>query len=102
MKRNWTAVAAAALMVAFVAPMAHTSVAWADSISSVEGARAKERQGRYLTRQDREKLRRYGGNDDYGYGWRGYRGYDYGYYGGGPGVSVYIGPGGGYYGPYDY
>ena len=99
MNRNWTAAAAAALMMAFVAPMAHTSMAWADSISGVEGARAKERQGRYLNGQDREHLRRYGGNDD---SWRGYRGYDYGYYDSGPGVSVYIGPGGGYYGPYDY
>ena len=93
-KRNWTAAAAAALMVAFVAPMAQ-----ADSISSVEGARAKERQGRYLNRQDREQLRRYGGNDD---SWRGYRGYDYDGYGyDGPGVSVYVGPRG-YYGPYGY
>ncbi|WP_291159957.1 hypothetical protein [Hyphomicrobium sp.] len=92
-KRNWTAAAAAALMVAFVAPMAQ-----ADSISGVEGARAKERQGRYLNRQDREQLRRYGGNDD---SWRGYRGYDYSYGYDGPGVSVYVGPRG-YYGPYDY
>ena len=91
MKRNWTAAATAALIVAFVAPTAQ-----ADSISSVEGARAKERQGRYLNRQDREKLRRYGGNDS---SWRGYRDYDYGY--DGPGVSVYVGPGG-YYGPYGY
>jgi len=98
MNRNWTAAAAAALMVAFVAPMALTSTARADSISGVEGARAKERQGRHLNRQDREHLRRYGGNDD----WRGYRGYDYGYYDSGPGVSVYIGPSGGYYSPYDY
>jgi len=94
MKRNWTAEATAALMVAFVAPMAQ-----ADSISSVEGARAKERQGRYLNRQDREKLHRYGGNDE---SWRGYRGYDDGYYDRGPGVSIYVGPGGGHYGPYDY
>ncbi len=68
-------------------------------ISGVEGARAKERQGRYLNRHDREQLRRYGGNGDYG--WRGgYRDYDYGYYDG-PGVSVYVGPRGGY-GPYGY
>jgi len=92
-KRTLMAAAGAALMAAFVAPTVQ-----ADSISGVEGARAKERQGRYLNRGDREQLRRYGGNDDYGYGYR-YRGYD-GYYDRGPGVSVYIGPGG--YGPYDY
>lgn len=55
--------------------------AQADSISSVEGARSKERSGRVLNRQDREKLRRYGGNDD-GYNsygsYRGYRSYEYG------------------------
>lgn len=63
----------------------------ADSIGDVEGARAKERQGRYLNGMDREQLRRHGGNDDYG--WRsGYRdGYydDAGSYGG---ASVYVGP----------
>lgn len=87
----------AALGIALAAPIAQ-----ADSISGVEGARMKERQGRYLTRQDREYLRRYGGNDDYGYGYRGYgwRGYGYGPYDG-PGVSVYIGPSP-YYGPYGY
>jgi hypothetical protein len=94
MKWNLAAAASAALIVAFVTP-----VAQADSISGVEGARAKERQGRYLNRHDREQLRRYGGNADYG--WRGrYRDYDYGYYDG-PGVSVYVGPRGGY-GPYGY
>jgi hypothetical protein len=107
MKWNWAAAVGCAAIVAFVTPIAH-----ADSIGEVEGARAKERQGRYLTRQDREQLRRYGGNDDGYYGWRrGYRDYDYGdygwrgryrdygyydggYYDGGPGVSVYVGPGG--------
>lgn len=91
MKWNWAAAASAALIVAFAAPV----VAQADSISGVEGARAKDRAGYYLTRQDREHLRRYGRNDDYGYGWRGYR--DYGYYDDyydEPGVSVYVGPGG--------
>ena len=90
MKWNWAAAASAALMVAFVTP-----VAQADSISGVEGARAKERQGRYLNRHDREQLRRYGGNADYGWrrGYRDYGYYDDGYYGG-PGVSVYVGPGG--------
>lgn len=38
----------------------------ADTVESVEGARAKERQGRWLDRQDRDQLRRWGGNDDYG------------------------------------
>jgi hypothetical protein len=69
------------------------TAAYADSISGVEGARAKERQGRYLNRGDREELRRYGGNDDYR--WRArYRDYEYydGY--GGPGVGIYVGPGG--------
>jgi hypothetical protein len=74
--------------------------AQADSISDVENARAKDRAGYGLSRQDREKLRRYGGNDDYGY--RG--GYsDYGYYDRpyGGGVSVYVGPRYNY-GPYGY
>jgi len=87
----------AALSVALVLALA-VPVAWADSISDVEGARAKERQGRYLTRQDREHLRRYGGNDDYGYRWRGYEDGP-SYYG--PGVGVYVGPRP-YYGPYGY
>ena len=78
---KWTCAVAA--MVMALAP----SMALADSISSVENARAKERQGRYLDAQDREQLRRWGGNDGYGG-----RDYDYGPY-------VY---GGGYYGPYDY
>jgi hypothetical protein len=77
----------------------------ADSISAVEGARAHERQGSYLTRQEREKLRRYGGNDD-GY-YSGRRGYGYR---SGPSVGIYVGPGyggygyasPGYYGPYAY
>lgn len=79
--------------------------AQADSISDVEGARAHERQGTHLTRQEREKLRRYGGNDD-GY-YSGRRGYGYR---SGPSVGVYVGPGyggygysnRGYYGPYGY
>jgi hypothetical protein len=89
MKWNWAAATGAALIVAFATPIAQ-----ADSIGGVEGARAKDRAGYYLNRQDREHLRRYGRSD--GYGWRrGYRdyGYDDGYYGG-PGVSVYVGPGG--------
>jgi hypothetical protein len=90
MKTSFAAAVGAAMLFAFAVPSAQ-----ADSISGVEGARAKERQGRYLNRTDREELRRYGGNDDY---WRGrYRDYgyrDYDYYGGGPGVSVYVGPAG--------
>lgn len=91
MKRTFIAIIGAVSIAAFAAPIAH-----ADSISGVEGARAKERQGRYLNRSDREHLRRYGGND--GYGWRGhYRSYDDDYYAyddGPGGVSVYVGPGG--------
>ncbi len=82
----------AAVGLALAAP-----VAQADSIAGVEGARAKERQGRHLNRQDREHLRHYGGNDDYGYR---YRGYGYDSYDG-PGVGVYIGPRRSY-GPYGY
>lgn len=73
--------------------------AQANSIGEVENARAKERSGYHLSRQDREQLRRHGANDD-SYGWRG--GYsDDGYYGDRPygGASVYIGPR--YYGAYD-
>ncbi len=72
-------IASAAMAVA-LAP----SMAAADTIESVEGARAKERQGRWLDSQDREQLRRWGGNDDYAryrYGRydRGYGdGYDHG------------------------
>lgn len=73
-------------------------VAQADDISSVEGARAKDRQGAYLTRQERDHLRRHGSNDDYGYRGRydGYGTYD------GPRVGVYVGPPPRYYGPYGY
>lgn len=72
------AIAGAAIAFAMV-----PTTGWADSIGSVENARAKERQGRWLDRQDREQLRRWGGNDDgghYGYGrYSGYYGdYDYG------------------------
>lgn len=78
----------AALMVCAFGPAA----AQADSISDVEGARAKDRAGYHLSRQDRDQLRRHGANDD-SYGWRG--GYsDDGYYGERRhrGASVYIGP----------
>lgn len=78
--------------------------AYANSISEVEGARAHERQGGYLTRQNREQLRRYGGNDDGYYSGRrgyGYRGYGYrGYgYNGGPSFGIEVGP---RYGGYGY
>ncbi len=88
-------------MVAIAALFATGGISQADSISHVENARAKDRAGYYTSRSDREKLRRYGRNDDYGYSYRGY-GYD-GYYDGGPGVAVYVGPRHGYYdGPYGY
>jgi hypothetical protein len=83
---KWKYILASAAMAFLLAP----SASWADSISTVEGARAKERQGRWLNRQDREQLRRWGGNDDYrGYGYRPY--YD-GYYGRGPSVRFYSYP----------
>lgn len=90
MKKTLAAIISAVSVAASAAPV----VAHADSISGIEGARAKDRQGRYLTRHDREQLRRYGSSDDYG--WRGYRGYGYydDYYDGGSGVGVYVGPGG--------
>jgi hypothetical protein len=65
----------------------------ADSVTEIENARAKERQGAYLNRRDREQLRRWGGNSDYGR--YDYRPYDNGYYGSydyGPGVSIYVDP----------
>jgi hypothetical protein len=73
MKFTRTIAVAAALMLT-------PAMAQANSIGAVEGARAKERQGAYLTGQDVEQLRRYGGNDDYGYS---YGPYTYGdaYYG---------------------
>jgi hypothetical protein len=92
MNRIWIAVATAISAVAFVAP-----VAMADAIADVEGARAKERAGYYLSSQDRDNLRRYGGNVDYRDYY--YRDFDYRRYG--PGIRVYISPGG-YYGPYGY
>ena len=63
MKRIFSAVLASAFLTAIAVPVTH-----ADSIGGVENARAKERSGRYLTSDDAEQLRRYGGNDD-GYGW---------------------------------
>lgn len=94
------------IAIAAIAGLAAAVPAQADSIGDVEGARAHERQGSYLTRQEREKLRRYGGNDDGFYSGR--RGYGYR---SGPSIGVYVGPGYGgygygysnpYYGPYGY
>jgi hypothetical protein len=99
MRMNWKCAIAGLAVAMMLAP----ATAQADSsIGAVEGARAKERQGAYLTREDRDNLRRYGGNDDdYRYG--GYGGYGYGpyayprayddggYYGYGPSVGIYIG-----------
>ena len=86
-KISLTAVAAAIVALSGAA-------AQADSIGEVENARAKDRAGYYTSRQDREKLRRYGRNDDYGH-----RGYDDGYYGDrdyGGGAAIYVGPRYGY------
>jgi hypothetical protein len=92
---RWKCAIAAAAVSVVLAP----SLAQAD-MTAVENARAKERAGAYLSPQDRENLRRYGGNDSYGYGYSydgayaygdGYYdddGYDYDY---GPGVSFYLG-----------
>lgn len=52
------------------------SAAFADSIAAVEGARAKERQGAYLSRQDVEQLNRHGGNDSYRYNYGNVYNYD--------------------------
>ncbi|HET6321274.1 MAG TPA: hypothetical protein VFF87_04395 [Hyphomicrobium sp.] len=89
---TWKCILASAALAVLLTP----AVSFADSIGDVEGARAKERQGRWLNRQDREQLRRWGGSDDYGY--RGYRYYrPHGYYddyryGYGPGIGIYVGP----------
>ena len=90
---KWKCAIAGTAMAMLIAP----TIAQADSITAVENARAKERAGYYLDRQDREKLRRYGSNDDYGrysYGPYGYDGYGDGYYADddyGPGVGIYLG-----------
>jgi len=91
---HWRLILAGAAMAVAMAP----AIAQADSsIGGVEGARAKERQGAYLTWQDRDNLRRYGGNDDYGYRY-GYDpyvyddAYDADDYDDGPSVGIYIGP----------
>jgi hypothetical protein len=90
------------IAVTVLAVAAAPTMAQANSITGVESARAKERQGAYLSSQDVDNLSRYGGNADYGtsYGYApgpyvyggGY--YDDGYeptYGYGPTVGIYIG-----------
>jgi len=90
---KWTCAVAGIALAFLVAP----PLAQAQSVGEVENARAKDRQGSYLNRQERDHLRRYGSNSDYGprygYGYGGgydtyyYPPYDYGYR---------------YYGPYPY
>jgi hypothetical protein len=82
--KTYVAAAVSAAVLAIGVPAAQAD----SSLSGVENSRAMERGGYRLSRQDRENIRRYGGNDD-GY-WSGYRPYSYGY--GGPGVSIYVGP----------
>lgn len=92
---NWKCALAGLAMAVALAPTS----ASADSASEIENARAKERSGLYLNGRDREQLRRWGGNSDYGaryaYGPYAYGPYDDGYYGGydyEPGVSIYVDP----------
>jgi hypothetical protein len=89
------AIAAVAVGFALAPALAPVGAAQAQTIGAVENARAKERQGSYLSPQDRENLHRYGGNDDYGrrYGYDSY-GYNDGDYDGG---AYSYGPA---YGPY--
>jgi len=96
---KWKCAIAGTVMAVALAP----SMAQAQMVGAVENARAKERQGTYLSPQDRDHLRRYGGNADYGprYGYGPYYGsaYYYGYggdyddygYDYGPGISIYLG-----------
>lgn len=89
----------AILAVAITSVFAVVAPASANSISSVENARAKERAGYYLNDEDVGNLRRYGAQSErggrYGYG----DDYDDDGYGPdyGPGVGVYIGTGDPYY-----
>jgi len=92
---TWKCILASAAFAVVLTP----TTGFADSITAVEGARAKERQGRWLNRQDREQLRRWGGSDGYRSGYRYYRprayyddGYGYGYGRYGPGVHIYVSP----------
>jgi hypothetical protein len=94
---NWKPVLAAAAVAIALAPALASTAAQAQSIGAVENARAKDRQGNYLSPQDRENLHRYGGNDDYGqrYGYEPYaygEGYSYsGAYAYGPAYRSYPG-----------
>ena len=67
MKRNLDLVAVATALLTFA------TQTWAGGgIADVEGARAQERAGRGLTRQEIDTIDRYGGNDDLydrGYGY---------------------------------
>jgi hypothetical protein len=91
---NWKCALAGVALAVALTPMA----ALADSASEIENARGKERQGLYLNDRDREHLRRWGGNSDYGryaYGPYAYGAYGDGYYDGyddEPDVSVYVDP----------
>jgi hypothetical protein len=91
---KWTCTIAAAAMALAFAP----TIAQAQSVGAVENARAKERQGAYLSPQDRENLHRYGGNDDYGPSYGRYWNGD-GYY---PDYYAYDGPAYRPYRPYRY
>lgn len=87
---QWKFAIAAAATAVLLAP----SMAAADSVGDVENARAKERQGRWLNGRDREELRRWGGNDDWGrysYGPYAHDG-SYGSYGYAPGYRYYRTP----------
>ena len=85
---HWKCTLAGLAMAIALAPPAA-----ADSVTEIENARAKERQGRYLNHRDREQLRRWGGSSDYGrYAYRPYADGYYDGYGYGPGVSIFVCP----------
>lgn len=73
---SWKHAVAGAAMAIVLAPAAAHADA---SLSGIESARAKERQGAYLSGQQIDVLRRYGSNDDYGprYGYDDYYGNNY-------------------------
>jgi len=83
MKRNSSLIAVAAALLSLA------TETWAGGgIADVEGARAQERAGRGLTRQEIDTVDRYGGNGDL---------FDRGYgYVGPPPIGIYIGPRYGY------
>jgi hypothetical protein len=74
---NWKCALAGAAIAMALTP----TVASADAIGSIENARAKDRQGRYLSSHDREQLRMWGGGESGRYYDRpyAYRYYNYGY-----------------------